>query len=506
MSSTLVTSSLPDWLSFLAVGLIGTLILWAGWWLLRKAEDGQLPRGLAALMVGAVLLHLVVGVFWYTALPRLGHQTPAENAGYVMADAHQRDQKAWQLAQSSQPLTSAFRDNRAADQYGGMLFLSSLVYRYLGGTDHQPLLIVVVAAAASALAVLFTWAFSHRVWDDRAAWAAAWIMVFYPEFVLLGSSQMREAFIIPLVSAAFYGLARALQIHSWVSLAWIAIPIILMLPFSPPSAALTLLLLAVIGLVSGGWHITWHVGKLWTWLLIGGLVVLVLASVWVALQQFAPDGMTNPLQVLEYWLRKSSFLQAYMSKHSSDSLRKALNFLPEMLRLPVLLAYGVVQPFLPAALIATSQSPLWTGIAIWRALGWSLALALILYATLLAFRAKDRFTRLLTLVVWAGILVAAYRGGGDQWDNPRYRAVFVGLQAALIGWAWVQARRTHDPWFRRAWIALFAVFLWFVPWYLHRYTPLAWPVVDLYKTVALGIVTAVLLIIWDSSRQTEHPR
>ncbi|MBP1701708.1 MAG: conserved rane protein of unknown function [Chloroflexi bacterium] len=504
MSSPLAVSSLPAWLSFLAVGIIGALILWVGWWLVRKAEDNQLPASLGALLIGAAVLHLAVGVLWYTAIPVLGHHTPAEQAGYIMADAHQRDQKAWQLAQSSQSLLSAFRNNRAADQYGGMLFISSLVYRYLGGPAHQPLLMVVIVAAVSALAVLFTWAFSRRVWDDWVAWIAAWIMVFYPEFVLMGSSQMREAFLIPLTIAAFYGLARYFKVHTWISLAWIAVPIMLMLPFSPPSAALTLLLLAITGLVAGGWHIGWHLGKKWTWLLIGGLVLAVLAVAWIALQQFAPEGMTNPLQVLEYWLRKSAYWQAYLSESSSGWLQKVFDSIPEWMRLPVLLAYGIVQPFLPAALIATSESPLWTGIAIWRAVGWSLMMALLLYATLLAFRNKgeDQFTRMIILIVWVGILIASYRGGGDQWDNPRYRSLFVGLQAAVMAWGWVEQRRTHDPWFRRAWMALLAVLIWFIPWYLRRYTPLVWPVVDLFKTIGLGVATAVLVCLWDWARTT----
>jgi hypothetical protein len=99
--------------------------------------------------------------------------------------------------------------------------------------------------------------------------------------------------------------------------------------------------------------------------------------------------------------------------------------------------------------------------------------------------------------VWLGILVASFRGGGDQWDNPRYRAVFVSLQVVVVAWAWVDSRRTHDPWFRRAWVAVLCVLLWFVPWYLRRYTSLEWPVVDLFKTIGLGLATAALLTLWD---------
>jgi hypothetical protein len=84
-----------------------------------------------------------------------------------------------------------------------------------------------------------------------------------------------------------------------------------------------------------------------------------------------------------------------------------------------------------------------------------------------------------------------------MWDNPRYRAAFGGLQAALAAWAWVEHRRLADPIFRRALLALAAVLGWFVPWYLRRYYGLDWPVVDPVKTLSLGVVTALLLILWD---------
>jgi len=48
--------------------------------------------------------------------------------------------------------------------------------------------------------------------------------------------------------------------------------------------------------------------------------------------------------------------------------------------------------------------------------------------------------------------------------------------------------------------------LWFVPWYLHRYTPLTWPVVDLFKTLGLGLATAVLVLLWDWARSIQTKR
>jgi hypothetical protein len=99
-------------------------------------------------------------------------------------------------------------------------------------------------------------------------------------------------------------------------------------------------------------------------------------------------------------------------------------------------------------------------------------------------------------------LVASYRAGGDLWDNPRYRTVFAGLQAALAGWVWIEHRRLADSWLRRALLAIGAVMFWFLPWYLRRYTPFSWPVQDLIKTIGLGMMTAFLLVLWDWARSS----
>ncbi|MCI0519091.1 MAG: hypothetical protein L0Z70_02410, partial [Chloroflexi bacterium] len=184
-------AGLQGWLAHLGALALAAGVLALGWRLLRE-ED--LPRWLLALLLGAALLRLGAAAFWYTALPSAGYGSPAELGGYIMADASERDRAAWELAHSEKSLLRAFEGGyRKADQYGGMLFLSALVYRLLDGGRHYALLMAAVGAAFSSLALLFTWAFSRRAWGQPAANLAAWILALYPEAVLLGSSQMREA-------------------------------------------------------------------------------------------------------------------------------------------------------------------------------------------------------------------------------------------------------------------------------------------------------------------------
>jgi len=573
---------LRGWTAFLWVSILSSAILFGVWRLMVHAEK-TLPVWLLFLVIAAALLRLALGVFWTVSLPAWGHGTPAEVSGYVMGDAAGRDQAAWRLAQSDQSLLNAFKDNRKVDQYGGLLFVSAWVYRYLGSDTHQPLLIVLLGSVCSALAVLFTYAFTRRIWGEQAlrpsgqaAVIAAWAMFLYPEAVLLGSSQMREAFTIPLAITAFYGLARFREDQSkgsslsWASLAWILIPFLITLFFSSLSAIMLLGMLGLVGLViirfegpllalspdpTGGGNRSQKATsqilaarrRRWLLLIVAVLALVALAGLWLALREVTPARITNPIAMLSWWLRKSASFQAYLSEHSSGWMQKIFDHTPEWTHLPMLLAYGVVQPFFPAALVAGSEAPIWRWVAIWRSMGWTILLAFLAFAPFHAFgsrrsggsktsgiasslamtdgvdsslamtdgidsslamtsrpksdsSADHLLMRILTVVVWLVILIAAFRGGSDMWDNPRYRAIFAGIQIALAARIFVVENRTRDPWLRRALMMVLAILAWFIPWYLRRYYAIAWPISDPFRVIWLGISCGILLGLADWAR------
>ncbi len=468
------------WPSFAVVFLIGVGLVWLCWRMIRAEAP---PRSLLVLMAGAAVLRLALGVFWYLALPVWGYDTPVQDAGYVMEDAYARDSSAWKLSISREPLIEAFQGYSTTDQYGGLLFLSAAVYRYLGVNFLQPLLMLTICAFASALSVGFSWAWARRLWGERVGWLSAWLMALYPEAVLLGSSQMREAFLISLVPAALYQLERLREARTWKHITILLLLLLIGFAFSTPLAAVLLVALGLVWLARDEWKVLRR-PRLWVWIV--GLAALCGAFIWW-------NG-----GVQDFWVVQSAELQKLISANSSGWIEREFRRLPEWAHIPFLLAYGVFRPLLPAALVADGAL-LWRAVAIWRALGWTITLGLIAYAAYLALREREwhKTTGALLILNLAIILIASYRGGGDDWDNPRYRTNFAALQIGVAAWAWVRSRELADPWLRRAAGMVVAMVAWFIPWYLRRYIVFEWSVVDLFRTVGLGLATGILYMVWD---------
>lgn len=472
-------SNVNSVLSFMAVLGLAIGLFSLVWRVLQQEEP---PGWLLWLTLGAALLRLLMGVVWLYALPAGGYDTPVQQAGYVMEDAYNRDQAAWELAQSEQPLLSAFQGASSTDQYGGLLYLSAATYRYLGGAEHQPLLVLVLAATVSGLAVAFTWAFSRRAWGDKVAKIAAWGLALYPEAVLLGSSQMREAFTVCLVPLALYALQRMYKEPNWANGALLAAPILISLPLTWAFTPSLLMLVGLAYLALENWR--WlRDRRVW----LGLLVLAVLAA--IAILVIGPDDL---------WLVQSAKWQAYVSANASGWVERQFERMPLYTQIPFLMVYGIFRPLLPAALVASGPA-VWSAIGIWRSVGWTALLAMLIYATYLALRYKEwwRLPGALLLASWIVSFVASFRGGGDQWDSPRYRSAFVAIQVALAAWAWMQYRESHDPWLRRAIGVAVFMMAWFIPWYLRRYSAFEWPIVDLYQVVGLGLVSSALYVAWD---------
>lgn len=486
-------ASTDGWVSYLILLTLVGVILYSCWILVKNDQHLSFPKWLSWLIFFALFLRLFAGVLWNAGLPEWGYGSPVEQAGYIMSDAHARDTSAWDLAISDQPLVFAFGKFRNVDQYGGMLFLSALIYRFIGGPYHQPLQVIILTAAISSLAVLFTWAFAYRLLNGKVAVIAACIVAIFPDAVILASSQMREAFLMTFVASAVYGLVRYVQDRATSALVWIFISLLLMLPFSPPIAGVFLVMFVILAISMDGWA---AFKQPRFWLIVGGTALVALIGIWLAWERIAPDGINNPFALFGWWVRESARWQAYFVKRSSPLIRRIINTTPDWVNTPILLGYGILQPFLPGALLDQGL-PIWKGIAIWRAVGWTLLLPFLIVAPFVlgSEKSKKKLAIGLITVVWMGILIAALRSGGDLWDNPRYRVVFISLQAVLAAWVWVVQRSNKNPWVYRAIMGLGIILVWFIPWYLQRSGLINWPIDNVFVTLAFGLITVIILFI-----------
>ena len=486
------------WLGWLAYALLLALGMWAITLLWRSAEastqkDRSLARKFGWMLILAVLLPMGLGMAFSSILPTHGNDTVVQKAGYIFPDAYNRDHQSWELASSSNPLWRAFDKTYSTDQYGGLLFLSSLLYRYLSPDAHRPWLVILAGALTAAIGVALTWKATYKTWGKTMALVVGWIMVLYPETILLGSSQMREPFLITFVAMAFWGVASWADNHR-SAVTWLIGSLVGMLLFSPGIAVISIILLA-------GW--SWLRGKerriRWWW--IAGIGIIVILS--FLLLAWSVGGSlhvkSGPLATLGNWMRLTVQFDSQKLERDSGWVQTIFTHIPLSLHLPLIIGYGVAQPVLPDAIGAPAVWPMWA-LAILRGIGWYALLPLLLYGIYPLWKMKDRRERLgwlwLWLVVWVWILISAARGGGDQWDNPRYRTILLVFEAILAGQVISIQQHSPERWLGRL-LAIEGVFVvCFAAWTWTRndVDPFLLP---LDGTVAVFIAASLLILAGD---------
>ena len=172
----------------------------------------------------AFMLRILLGIFLTWALPRFGYAEQVQQAGYYYADAFTRDGQAWHLAGSGLSLWRVFNREFMSDQYGGLLFLSGLIYRLFSPDAHRPYLMILMSAGASALGIPFLISAIQKKFSNQTALIAGWIVCLFPDSLLLGASQMREPYLISLFAVSFWAVVRLVeQKVDWKSLVGLAL-------------------------------------------------------------------------------------------------------------------------------------------------------------------------------------------------------------------------------------------------------------------------------------------
>jgi hypothetical protein len=421
-------------------------------YLVWRAAGAQ--RVLGWMMLVAFFLRLALGVFLAWGLPLFGYDEVPQQAGFVYYDPYLREGNAWRLAQSDNPLLDGFRDTYLGDQYGGLFTMSAFIYRYISPDAFRPVLITILSASASALSLPFLVAALRRMFDSKTALLAGWVMALYPESILLGASQMREPFFILFFSMLLWAGGQWVD-RSKSKLAMIGFFLsalgLFLFSFRVAVPIIGVVLLWVWVIKSPKVENLWLKRIVWAVVALGVLIVTWSVIGWVG-------------DVLRW--------DTYMTILRSGMIQAQLERLPDWVSYPFVLVYGLFQPVLPAA-IAAPAPWIWRGLAIFRSVGWYVLLPLLVYASIRIWRLAPSRSRqliiLMVFVVWAWIIIASARAGGDQWDNPRYRTIFLPLMATLGAWGINLARQTKDRWLWRG-LLVEGIFLgFFTQWYISRY-------------------------------------
>jgi hypothetical protein len=332
------------------------------------------------------------------------------------------------------------------------------------------------------------------------AWASTSLFALCAESILLGGSAMREPYILTFSAFALWGFVSS-GVHELApgsgsklpdskvkAYIWLGLGLLGMLLVSPAVALFTLVIFA-------GWIFFANERRQVPWKVIAAVLLIFVIGLFFLSSSLNRSGQfdaTSPLHVVNDWLQSAVKWDAYQLERESGWVQKLFDEMPEWMRLPFIAIYGILQPVLPATFMKPTV-PIWKLIGILRALGWYALLPLLILSFVAAAGARSRQTRnlllWLALLVWTWILLAALRGGGDLWDNPRYRTLLFLWQSILAGYTWIWWRETRSLWFGVVVIMEFVFIVIFTLWYGSRYYH--WP-----GQLPFPVMVALILGLW----------
>lgn len=236
------------------------------------------------------------------------------------------------------------------------------------------------------------------------------------------------------------------------------------------------------------------------WVAAGGVFLLGLWLLAWSLSRQQDFGGGSPIAVILNWTRDSVKWVVYQLERGSGQVQNVFSKMNPLAQFLFVIGYGIAQPVLPPAFFEPTTLT-WRVIAVARAVGWYAALPLLLYAPFAARRSASRAWLWLSAFSWLWILICAVRGGGDQWDNPRYRLIFWGVQALVVGYAWEHWRIQRDAWLPRILLLEVLCLILYGEWYLARYYSVGVHLPAML-VIRLSVALAVLLFVggglWDA--------
>lgn len=485
------------WISFSFLFLLSfTLLILATRWASNH-------KTLAIIIALAFIFRFGGGVATYITLPIYGYDDADDQAGFVYTDANRRDTQAWELAQSNQPILNAFNEQFAYDQYGGLLAFSAFIYRYLSPDEHRVLLLVLISALMGTLGIPFLWKALNLKFDEKIASVSTWIFALYPESILLGGSAMREPYLLAFSAFILWGFIDWQNNKNKKSLLWLALGILGMLLVSPSIALVTLIILA-------GWYYFDSGRGQVSWWMIVITIIIFLFGLFILSSALTRGnlGGDSPLAVINNFIRESLKWNVFKIEEGSGWVQKLFDEMPSWMQMPFVMIYGFLQPVLPAIFIAPTTI-VWKIIGILRAVGWYAMIPLMILSPLAGATFPDVKRRKvilwLSFIIITWILFTALRGGGDQWDNPRYRTILFLWQSILAGHVWVWWRETKNAWLPHVVLMELVLVLVFGNWYMERYLYIGIEL-PFQQMVAIILGAWAFIFVWGIWRDRQQHR
>ena len=426
---------------------------------------GGKGKMLAVLMFTAFALRLAFGLATVNLLPTYGHPDERrEELGFLFDDAWRRDEEAWAVANEeelsfSETLTREYKN----DQYGALAVMSMWLYKYISPDARRYTLIMLVGAFFSALGLPFLWRALNDRWGRRICLIGCWICAAYPDSIFFSGAPMREPFLVGILCAAFWALS-VMREHKLRSVIILGICVLAGLPFSSMVAV-------VLAAASAAWFWAETLiprSKAWLW---GGIILCVIGILGAA---------ALALPSFREWI----MFDIVTTETRSGWVERVVGEIGGQFRSVFVAVYGLTQPVLPAILVYPTAPACdlahgpcttiyWKVAGIYRAAGWYILVPFLFYAIFSTVRIKEKNERGLMVVnavfvlVW--MFISSLRAGGDQFDNPRYRMIFLPWLAFMAAWGIDFALKLRDWWLIR-WIAIELIFLgFFTQWYVSRY-------------------------------------
>ena len=432
-------------------------------------------------------IRLLIGIILFITLPIFGYDEAPPNNGYLYLDAYERDTDAWHLAESGGSLMTAFQDEFYSDQYGGLLSLSAGIYRLFSPDGHRPLLILVLTAFLYSLSLPFFWQSVKDHWGEKTADISVWILALYPESIILGASQMREPILIGLSAISFWAIGQ-LSTGKKKALLPIGFCAFSLIFISYKAAAAIMVSLALFYWIDTLLPKSGKKARLVSFFFAAALIMTGVYFSW-------------------NWLVDSSKWDLLLMESSSGRIQWELELIGQKFQTPFIISYGLLQPVFPAAIVYPGIA-ITKAIAIFRSAGWYALLPFLLAAGIMVWKTQPlkerRRTFIMLALVFVWTLISSARAGGDQWDNPRYRSIFLIWYAVLAAMAYIETKSRDSRWLRRI-ISLEIIYSgFFIHWYLSRYFGIFrrmdfWPMIQ--ALAAIGIVIILGGIVFDLFRK-----